>query len=360
MMRKPPKYCQGFIDRHGKPRWYLRRPGFPRVPLPGLPWSPEFMAAYEAACAGETTPKLQLGSSRTVPGSINALVVSYYRSPEYIDLRPVTQTTYRNVIERFRTEHGDKPVARLEREHVKRMMAKLADRPAAANQWLKVIRILMRHALEAGFRRDNPTFGIRKLKTRSSGYRTWTEDEISRFQEHHEVGTRPRLALDLLLYTGQRRGDVVCIGRQHIRDGVLTIRQSKTGTEVQVPVHQELEAALASVPGNELTFLMTRQGKPFSPAGFTNWFRDCVIEAGLPAGLSPHGLRKAACRRLAEAGCTPHEIMSISGHKNLQEVTVYTAAANRARLAQKAIGSITKPAVQTEKRTKIVKPGSTV
>ena len=85
---------------------------------------------------------------------------------------------------------------------------------------------------------------------------------------------------------------------------------------------------------------MTAQGKPFSPAGFTNWFRDRVVEAGLPDGLSPHGLRKAICRRLAEAGCTPHEIMAVSGHKTLKEVTRYTVAANRTRLAEKAMGSI--------------------
>jgi integrase len=131
------------------------------------------------------------------------------------------------------------------------------------------------------------------------------------------------------------------MGRQHVRDGVLTIVQQKTGQEVSVPVHPVLAAAIDAVPRDNLAFLTTAQGRPFTPPGFTNWFRDMVREVkGLPDGLSPHGLRKAICRRLAEAGCTPHEIMAISGHKSLQEVTRYTAKASRVRMAQTAMESI--------------------
>src|SRR5262249_9507841 len=73
LMRRPHKFVQGFVDRHGKPRWYFRRPGFKRTPLPGLPWSPEFMAAYEEALAGQI---VQIGSSRVRPGTIRALAIS--------------------------------------------------------------------------------------------------------------------------------------------------------------------------------------------------------------------------------------------------------------------------------------------
>src|SRR5688572_3750305 len=114
LMRKPPKYCHGFVDRHGKPRWYLRRPGVKRVPLTGLPWSPEFMAAYEAAMAGETASRTEVGSSRTKPGSFSALVVAYYRSADFARLSDSTKTTYRGIIERLRADYGDKPIAKLE------------------------------------------------------------------------------------------------------------------------------------------------------------------------------------------------------------------------------------------------------
>lgn len=137
----------------------------------------------------------------------------------------------------------------------------------------------------------------------------------------------------LLLYTAQRRSDVVRMGRQHVRDGILTMRQQKTGAEVSIPMHPQLQAIIAATAKDNLTFLVTGAGKPFSPAGFTNWFRQCCNEAGLPKGCSPHGLRKAASRRLAEHGCSPHEIMAITGHKTLKEVTRYTAAVDRKRLA---------------------------
>jgi MoaA/NifB/PqqE/SkfB family radical SAM enzyme/integrase len=341
----------GFLDRHGKVRWYFRRPGFKRVALSGLPWSPEFMAAYEKAMTGIAP----VAAERSKPGTIAALVAYYYRSSEYQNLKPITQRTYRSTMEPFREQHGEKTVANLKREHIKAIVAKLSDRPAVANNWLKSIRILMRFALDSGMRADDPTAGLRKLRTGSTGYRTWTEAEIEQFYGVHPIGGKARLALDLLLYTGQRRADVVRMGRQHFRDGVLTIRQSKTGTEVEIPLHPVLSASLEALPQKNMTFLLTEYGKPFAVAGFGNWFRDRVVEAGLPNGLSAHGLRKSACRRLAEAGCTGPQIMAISGHKNLKEVQTYIDAADRLGLARQALQ---KQMLADENRTRIVKPGS--
>lgn len=349
--RKLPPYVQAFVDRTGRSRYYLRKPGCPRVALPGLPWSPEFMAAHAAAIE----KRIDNGATKTVPGSIDALIVSYYRSADFLGLRPISQQVYRNIIERFRRDHGSKPAAMLDREHIRRLMAKIADRPAAANQLLKMIRLLMRHAVDAGFRKDNPAIGVRKLKMESGGFRTWSEDEIATFYAKFPLGTRERLALDLLLFTGQRRGDVVRMGRQHIRDGVLVIRQSKTGTEVEIPVAGELRQSLDLLPVGQLVFLMTGQGKAFTAAGFTNWFRDAVSAAGLPIGLSAHGLRKAACRRLAEAGCTAPQLMSVSGHKTLAEATRYIEAANRKALAEEGMEKVRAFVAKGKKGTTDVK-----
>jgi integrase len=140
------------------------------------------------------------------------------------------------------------------------------------------------------------------------------------------------------------------MGRQHVRNGVLTIRQQKTGVEVSIPVHARLQECLSGAPREHLTFLVTEYGQPFTPAGFTGWFREHCAQAGLPLGRSPHGLRKAMCRRLAEAGCSPNEIMAISGHKSLTEVTRYTEAANRQRLAGHAMRSIGKAEGRTRFR----------
>jgi integrase len=178
--------------------------------------------------------------------------------------------------------------------------------------------------------------GIKLPNLKTDGYHAWTEAEIEQFQERHGSRTRARLALAVLLYTGQRRGDVVCLGRQHIRDGFLHVRQQKTGIELAIPIHPTLDAIIADTPADHLTLLTTQTGKPFTAAGFGNWFRDRCNEAGL-AHCSAHGLRKAAARRLAEAGCTLHEIAAITGHASLSEVQRYTKAADQKRLALSAM-----------------------
>ena len=90
MKLRRPKNTHGLHDQHGKARFYLRRPGHRKVPLPGLPWSPEFMAAREAALKGEWG-KREIGAKRTVEGTVNAALVSYYQSRAFNDLATITQ-----------------------------------------------------------------------------------------------------------------------------------------------------------------------------------------------------------------------------------------------------------------------------
>ncbi len=327
-------YVHRFRDRHGHVRHYFRRPGYPSVPLPGLPGSAGFMEAYKAALSSKPRP---IGESRTQPGGFDDLAVRYYASAEFRQLAAVTQATYRNRIEVLRTAHGSKPVTGLRREHVRALMATKADKPAMANGLLKLLRILMRFAIEEGWRRDDPTLYVKSLRMRPDGWATWSEGDIAAFEAHHTTGSRARLALALLLYTGQRKSDVVRMGRQHLRNGRIEVRQSKTGTRLSLPIYPALQAELDGLPTDRLTWLATGDGRPFTPAGFGNWFADCIRVAGLPAGLSAHGLRKACARRLAEGGCTTHEIAAVTGHRSLREVERYTRAADQVRLSTTAI-----------------------
>jgi integrase len=130
------------------------------------------------------------------------------------------------------------------------------------------------------------------------------------------------------------------MGWQHVRNDFIAVKQQKTGTELSVPLHPELRTTLAKAPEANLMFLLTAKGAPFTAAGFGNWFREVVSAAGLSDECSAHGLRKAAARRLAEAGCTPHEIMAITGHKTLKEVERYTREASQARLGAAAMARI--------------------
>ena len=168
---------------------------------------------------------------------------------------------------------------------------------------------------------------------RQRSFEEWREAD---YDSRKRIGTKPRLALELLLHTAQRRADVIRLGPQHIRDGVLAVRQQKTAKTLAIPVSPALAAALEASPSKHLTFLVTDDGTPFEPMAFTKWFRRGCDAAGL-AGYSAHGMRKAACRRLAEAGCSANEIAAISGHASLREVERYTRAADQARMAQNAM-----------------------
>ena len=337
LMSRPPKYVQGFIDRHGKARFYFRRPGFKTVPLPGLPWSPEFMTAYEAALGA--LPAV-VGEKRTKPGSMRALAVSYFNSVAFRSMRASTQYERRGVIERLCREHGDKSAASLQAKHVRKLMEPLIDRPNAANALRKAIRQMMQHAIEIELRSDDPTKDVKAIPIKSEGHHSWTEDEIEQFQTKHQPGSRARLALALLLYTGQRRGDVIHMGRQHMREGAIHIRQEKTGRTLAIPVHPALKEAIVETPRENLTFIVTRLGRPFTPMAFSRWFREQCDAAKLPKRCTVHGLRKAAARRLAEAGCSVHEIAAVTGHASLREVERYTSAASQRQLASVAMSKV--------------------
>jgi integrase len=343
LMRRAPKFVHGFIDRHGKPRFYFRRRGFKQRPLLGLPWSPQFMAAYEEALADQA---VSIGIGRVKPGTIRALAVSYYNSGAFRSMKPSTQSVYRNIIDRFCQEkdkedheYADKQAATLRREQIVKLMAARAEKPDSANGLRKVLRAMMKHAVEVGLRVDDPTRDVRAIRVKSDGFHSWTDTEICQFEKRHPIGSRARLALALLLYTGQRRSDVVRMGRQHIRDGVLHVRQQKTGVDLAIPVHPHLATIITETPVDHLTFLTTQFGQAFKANGFGNWFRQQCDAAGLKH-CSAHGLRKAAARRLAEAGCTEHEIAAITGHASLREVSRYTKAADQRRLATAAIEKV--------------------
>lgn len=339
MTRRLPKYCSEFHDRHGKVRVRFRRKGQQSYYFKATAWTPAFMQEYRACLDREAAPAIAIGATRTKPGTFSALITAYYGSPEFTGLKPSSQATYRGIIERFREKHGDKRVVAIERHHIKAIIGGMHETPAAANNLLDRLKGLMGFAIDIGMRKDDPTSRMRGFKLTSEGFHTWTEAEIAAFEERHPIGTKPRLALALMLYTGQRRSDAVRIGWQHIEGSRINVRQIKTGALLSIPMHPTLRAVLSETPRDNLTFLTTAYGKPFTAAGFGNWFRDRCDEAGLKQ-CSAHGLRKAAARRLAEAGCGNQQIKAVTGHRTDKEVARYTAAADQSRLADQAMTAL--------------------
>jgi hypothetical protein len=189
------KYVQAWVDREGRVHRYFRRRGYPRVPLLGLPWSPSFMAAYEAALTG---PRTAIGAGRIKPGSVAAVVAEYFDSQQFFASKSAgTQRMRRGILERFRAAYGDRPFALLPPEWIEKLLD--AKPPHAARSWLVTLRSLCQFAVKRGWLRADPTANIKRRAIKSDGFHTWMEDEISQFEAHHPIGTKPRLALALLL-----------------------------------------------------------------------------------------------------------------------------------------------------------------
>jgi integrase len=340
------KFVQAFTVS-GRTYYYFRKAGCVRIKLPGLPGSDAFMAAYQTALTA-SMPPMDVGMRRNAPGTVSSLIALYVNSSQFKhEIAAETRRTMWAILQKFRDEHGSKRVAMLRREHVLAILD--GRRPFAKRNLLRALRPLMQFAVSINMIADNPTRDLKaKVPRKGEGYRAWGEEQIAAFRGHHKLGTRSRLAIELLLNTAQRRGDVVRMGPQHIRNGLLHVRQQKTGVPLQLPVFPELQEAIDAMPskGRHLTFLVTASGKPFSPAGFTNWFRDVCNEAAL-LGFSAHGLRKTSMTRFAEAGCSVHEIAAFSGHKTLSEIAHYTRSVEQAALAREAMAKA---------RTKLSKP----
>lgn len=331
-MKKLPPHVQVERTRHGKVVYYFRaRQGAPRVRLPA-PNDPAFKAAYVAAMAGAPRPEPKVEG-----GTLAWLVEAYKRSAHWANLKPSTRQMRDNILKHVVAEAGHHPFRAIGKKHINEGIDRR--KPHAGNTFRKVMSQLFAWAVSVDLVPVNPVAGATRHKIKSDGFHTWTVAEVERFNARWPVGTRERLAMDLALFTGLRRSDLVVVGRQHVREGVISIRTEKTGTVVHVPVFSLLQASIDAAPTGDLAFLTTTRGKPFgSAASLGNWFRDACVEAGVPGRL--HGLRKAGATIAADARATSHQLMAMFGWKRLAEAELYTQEADRKRNAAVAAGQI--------------------
>lgn len=338
MKMKRPKYIHVFTDVRGKPRNAFRRAGQKKMPLPWPMYTEAWWKAYHAALAGTPQPKSGAGVSKTVPGTMNALIAEYYQSSAFTSKAATTQSTYRNQLEAFRKDHGDGPVREIKTKHLDAILGEIAKKSTAQAQKLKKrLTTLFRLAVKWEYREDNPMLNADRVLHKAKGYETWEEEDIAKFRAHWKVGTPQRIAMEILLYTGLRRSDAVRLGPQHIKDGRIVITARKTGVELSIPIHPEFRAVLDTITHDHLVFIATAYGAARSEFAFTNWIIQAAKDAGLPPHRSPHGLRKATCVRLFDAGCDVFEIMAITGHRDIKEVQTYIVAGNQKKKSQDAI-----------------------
>jgi integrase len=347
------RYVAADRDRHGNRRYYFRRKGFRKVRLPGKPGTLKFQEAYEAAlkiadAQAATAPAI---GSEAKAGTLEWLCRRYFLSTDFKQLDPSTRVTRRQVFEHILSEpiapgvqetFAELPAARMTAKAVRVLRDRKSAYPNAANTRVKAIRRLFKWAIEdevSGIS-ANPARDVSYLKTRPGGYHSWTAGEVQQFEDHHPIGTKARLAFALLLYTGQRRSDVVLFGKQHVNDGWLRFTQRKNRNRrpitLELPILPVLQDIIGRSPVGDLTFLVTDQGYPFTGNGFGNKMRQWCDEAGLPECAS-HGLRKAGAAIAAENGATAHQLMSIFGWLTLKEAERYTRAAAQRKLAASAM-----------------------
>lgn len=342
------RYLMRDKDRHGNPRLYVRKNGR-RIRIKELPGTAAFTRAYSDALEVLEGPASSSGPRAAPHGTLGWLAALYFASSEFQGLASSSQATRRLILEQCLQEPRKPgarelmwacPVNRLVATHVQMLRDRRSSKPGAANNRIKYLSALFGWAVEKRHMSGNPARDAKPIRYSSSGFYTWTDGDVRAFELEHPIGTRARLALALLMLTGMRRQDVVTFGRQHVKDGWLRFVPKKTrylrATLSEKPFLPELERIVSSSPTGDLTFLVTAHGKPFTAAGFGNWFRARCNEAGLPQ-CTAHGLRKAGATRAAEAGATDRQLMAMFDWSTSSQATVYTAAADRKRMAAGAM-----------------------
>jgi integrase len=305
------------------------------------------MAAYEAGLAAREAPRRKHDD-----GTIGALVVGFYRSSLFASLKPSSQRLYRIVLDKFAQEDGHRLVRDMPRRVARRIIEEIGEtRPSMANLTTSIMRCLFGYAIDLELRSDNPFARIKPYQTGT--HHTWTDLEIAAYEALWPIGMRERLAFDLLLYTAQRVGDVARMRRSDLRKGddgyEIHITQEKTGTEISIPVHENLLQSFKATPTKGLTLIGSPQGRPMTARGLSELVSRAAIAAGLSEKCVPHGLRKAALTRLAHHNATTKEIQAVGGHRSLREVERYTAKADQRRLARAAIARLPREQNGTEK-----------
>lgn len=337
------------VDRHGNRRIYFRRKGSPKVRLRAEPGSDGFLDEYRAALSGKVEPEQARANHAAEVGTFRWLCERYYRAAEFMQLDERTRYVRRGLLDKLceRNNSGQKRFAKMEPRHVREIRDEKADTPAAANGILKALRQLFAWANEADIATTNPAREVPYLPTSVDGFHTWTVEEVETFEAAHPIGTKARLAMALLLYTGVRRSDVVRLGPNMERDGEFHFTETK-GRNVKarkrtsgpkhrtLPVLPELRALLDATPLGNPTYLVTEFNKPFTANGFGNRFRKWCDEAGL-RHCSAHGLRKAGATIAAENGATEHQLMAIYAWESPKQAALYTRKVNRHRLAAQAM-----------------------
>jgi integrase len=337
MPRPRPPHLHRQVTQHGKTVWYVRIGKGPRIRIRSAFGIPEFDTEYQAAISG--LPALQSAKDdRMTTGTLAWLVERYRETNAWTGLSLATRRQRENILKHVLESAGRQPIGKITKATIVAGRERRAkETPNQARHFLDTMRGLFRWAIEAGLTKVDPTAGVKDpTRPKSDGFPPWSEEDVAAYEAKWPIGTRERVWLDVILYTGLRRGDAVRFGRQHVRNGIGRIKTEKTGTEVTLPVLLILADTLAAGPCGDLTFITGKRGNPLTKEAFGNLFRKACRAAGI-SDRSAHGLRKIAATRAADRGATEAQLEAIFGWTGGRMASHYTRSANRRRLAIEAM-----------------------
>ena len=276
---------------------------------------------------------------RVAPDSIGGLILAYKASPDWTALQPSTRKNKLYYL-RDLEELAHVPVASVRRRTMLAMRDAIAEErgAGAANVFMRVSAALFRWAVDREWIDNSPIDRTRQL---AGGHLlAWTSAEAD--QAAAELPAPLARVVILARYTGQRRGDLCMITWSAYDGATLRLTQQKTGTRLVIPVHPVLRRHLETWKAERSSthILTSHRGTPWGPNHLTHTMADELQKLGMREGLNVHGLRKLAAAELADSGCSAHEIASITGHKTLAMVQLYTASADQERLAKAAIARL--------------------
>lgn len=332
MARKLPLNVTREKTRHGKVKFFYRVGKGERTRLPDDVNSQEFKEAYRLAASGQKP--FVTKNENTPAQSLRWLIERYRESSTWKAFSPATKRQRENLFIQALERSGNAPFAAIDKKSIIYALESRSDTPAQANHFLKAMRGLFSWALKNDHLATDPTTGVEPLKYKSDGFAAWTMEDLHKFYQKWPIGSKARLAVELIVHTGLRRSDIVRAGWQHMRGNIFTLKTQKTGSQITVEFPQALMMVIESTETGDLTFLISEAGTPFGTASFGNWFRDRCNDADIKK--SAHGIRKLSATLAAEAGAATHELMAQYGWSNVKQAELYTKGADRVRLGIKS------------------------
>ena len=355
MSRFAKKYVVSRINPKGVEYFYVRLPKeltgtkkIKSVRLFSVPDTEEFDQEYWAArkhlesqLAGYVEPENKVLTNRT----FLHLFAEFKQTALWKNYGESTKLGKINRMKQFFENHaqgGAIDFTTLTVSNFLQLQDRMSETPDQFNNLRKDLRIMYKVAIRrqiGGINRDifqSPLDSVDRLPTNSEGHHTWTIEQIEQFQDYWPLGTMPRKAFDLILFTGTRVSDAYRLGPQNEIENGTKLRfkvfknRAKKPKEIILPILPELRQSLDAAPSNQMAYVTSFHGRPFASAkAFSQWVVKKRKDAGLPACCVPHGLRKGGAVIAAENGATDQQLKSIFGWDTLAQVQKYTKKARQ-------------------------------